>query len=141
VGKKVLIIDDEPTIRYALRRYFTRREWLADEAENGKEALEKLLAPQSPGDEYALIVSDVKMPGLSGGDLYDALEEKRPDLLNRVLFSTGDTTSAESAKLISKGRCPIIQKPFELATLDKHIQQIFEKTGGHREQDPAFIQP
>ena len=76
----VLVIDDEPTIRAALRRYFKRRDWIFDEAEDGARGLEKLLAP---GADYTAIISDLRMPGMSGMALHDELAERRPELLDR----------------------------------------------------------
>ena len=69
--RRVLIIDDEPSIRMALRRFFTRRKWEVDEAGDGATALRALLAADAP--DYALVISDLKMPGLSGIALHDRL--------------------------------------------------------------------
>src|SRR6476661_2728385 len=54
-GRRVLIIDDEPSIRMALRRFFTRRKWEVDEAGDGATALRALLAADAP--DYALVIS------------------------------------------------------------------------------------
>ena len=118
-ARRVLIIDDEPSIRLALKRYFTRRDWTAEEADDGGAALRRLRAADVP--DYALIVSDLRMPGLSGSDLYDEIARHRPELVGRIVFSTGDVASAEARAFIDRVNAPVLQKPFELATLDDLI--------------------
>jgi PAS domain S-box-containing protein len=119
--RRVLIIDDEPSIRMALRRFFTKRAWLVDEAADGGAALRALLAPEAP--DYTLVVSDLKMPGLSGIALHDRLMAERPAIVNRMIFSTGDVASPDARAFIDRVRAPVLQKPFELATLDETINR------------------
>ncbi|NUO65173.1 MAG: response regulator [Gemmatimonadaceae bacterium] len=118
-ARRVLIIDDESSIRLALRRYFTRRDWIVEEAEDGAVALRRLRDADAP--EYALIVSDLKMPGLSGIDLYDQIARHRPELVGRIVFSTGDVASSDARAFIERVEAPVLQKPFELKTLDDLI--------------------
>jgi PAS domain S-box-containing protein len=118
-GRRVLIIDDEPSIRMALRRFFMKRDWIVDEAGDGGAALRALLAPDAP--EYALVVSDLKMPGLSGIALHDRLMAERPAIVKRMIFSTGDVASLDAREFIDRVEAPVLQKPFELATLDETI--------------------
>jgi two-component system cell cycle sensor histidine kinase/response regulator CckA len=118
-ARRVLIIDDEPSIRMALRRFFTRRHWLVDEAGDGGAALRALLAPDAP--DYTLIVSDLKMPGLSGIALHDRLVSERPGIVDRMIFSTGDVASPDAHAFLDRVKAPVLQKPFELTTLDETI--------------------
>jgi len=113
-GRRLLIVDDEPAIRRALKRWFERRGWTADEASDGQAALERLL---DGGGEYALIISDLKMPGLSGIELHRRLRAERPHLLRRLLFSTGDLASPEAARFLGETSCPVLEKPFEFEVL------------------------
>lgn len=118
---RVLVIDDEPTIRAALHRFFTRRNWLFDEAEDGSRGLAKLMAP---GAEYTAIISDLRMPGMSGMELHDQLAEHRPELLDRLIFSTGDVASKDAAEFVQRTRCIILEKPFELSKLGETLERI-----------------
>jgi DNA-binding NtrC family response regulator len=118
---RVLVIDDEPTIRAALHRFFTRRNWLFDEAEDGARGLAKLMAP---GAEYTAIISDLRMPGMSGMELHDQLAEHRPELLDRLIFSTGDVASKDAAEFVQRTRCIILEKPFELSKLGETLDRI-----------------
>ena len=115
--RHVLLIDDEASIRLALSRFFSRRGWTVHEAEDGAVGLERLVASDSP--PFAIVISDLKMPGLSGIELHDRLAALRPDLLGRCVFSTGDAASSEVLSFIERSRCTVLQKPFELATLDE----------------------
>jgi DNA-binding NtrC family response regulator len=118
---RVLVIDDESTIRAALRRYFKRRDWAFDEAEDGARGLAKLLAP---GADYTAIISDLRMPGMSGMALHDELARQRPDLLDRLVFSTGDVASKDAAEFVQRTRCTILEKPFELSKLGETLERI-----------------
>jgi two-component system NtrC family sensor kinase len=118
---RVLVIDDESTIRIALRRFFKRREWLFEEAEDGARGLAKLL---EPGAEYTAIISDLRMPGMSGMALHDELARQRPELLHRLVFSTGDVASRDAAEFVQRTRCVILEKPFELSKLEETLERI-----------------
>lgn len=120
---RLLLIDDEATIRSALSRFFTRRGWAVTEAENGAIALRLLRAGGDP-PEFDVILSDLKMPGVSGIQLHDHLARERPDLLPRLVFSTGDVGSEEAANFARRTRCHVLQKPFELGTLADVVDKV-----------------
>ena len=120
----LLLIDDEPTIRSALSRYFTRRGWRVAEAENGSAALDLLHAAADGTETFDVIVSDLKMPGFSGIELHDQLAIERPELLRRLIFSTGDVASDEAAAFVSRTKCLVLQKPFELAALAEVVEKV-----------------
>jgi PAS domain S-box len=120
-ARRVLIIDDESTIRAALRRYFLRRGWKVDEAADGHAALAML---EAEGEDFDVVLSDLRMPGYSGIDLHDHLAREHPALLRRVVFSTGDVASREAASFVQRTACPVLQKPFELRALDELLGRI-----------------
>ena len=117
------MIDDEPTIRAALKRYFARRGWSVVEAADGRSGLEQLA---ELGDSVGVVISDLRMPGFSGIELHDYLAESNPALLRRFVFSTGDVASAEAASFVQRTSCPVLQKPFELRMLDEIIVGMAE---------------
>ncbi|MFN8571621.1 MAG: response regulator [Gemmatimonadaceae bacterium] len=123
---QVLVIDDESTIRMALRRFFSRLGWTVDEAASGEEALVKLLE-SGEDDRYRLIICDLRMPGLSGIDLHDRIAAERPRLLSRLIFSTGDLVSEEVAGFIETTHCLVLEKPFELSSLLETVQRISDR--------------
>ena len=124
-----LIIDDEPSIRAALRRYFTRRGWVVEEADDGDAALRRI---DAAGAQLGVVVCDLRMPGLSGIDLHDRLASERPALLRRFVFSTGDVASIEAASFVQRTLCPVLQKPFELRMLDDIVAHVVEGADAER---------
>jgi DNA-binding NtrC family response regulator len=120
-GPRVLLIDDERPIRASLRRFFARRGWQVDEAEDGAQGLSAILAARF---DYTLVISDLKMPGFSGIDLHDRVAEVAPELLERIIFSTGDVASREAAEFMKRTRCRVLQKPFELRSLEALVARL-----------------
>ena len=123
IAPRVLIIDDEPSIRAALRRFFVRRGWEVDEAEDGAEGLSTMLSGRA---EFTVIISDLKMPGCSGMELHDHVAAVAPELLERVIFSTGDVASRDASEFVQRTRCRVMQKPFELRTLESVVNRMRE---------------
>ena len=113
--RRALLVDDEPVIRHALRRFFQRQGWNVDDAENGGQALALLLTDGGP--QYDVIISDLRMPDISGMDLYERLAVERPALLQRLILSTGDSVSPEASEFLRRSACPVLNKPVELAEL------------------------
>jgi DNA-binding NtrC family response regulator len=120
--RRALVVDDEPTIRSALARYLRRRGWDADEAEDGKVALNKL--GRAGLDGYQAVVSDLRMPNFSGVELHDWLAEHRPDLFARLIITTGDLASPTWQGFVARTPRPLIEKPFELAVLGQLIEAV-----------------
>ena len=121
---RVLVVDDESTIRVALRRFFTRLGCEVEEAGDGDRALEMIMhdCAQNATAPYALVVSDLRMPGISGIELHDRIEKDCPEMLPRLVFSTGDLVSDDAADFARETSCAIIQKPFEFAKLREMIE-------------------
>ncbi|HKO14695.1 MAG TPA: ATP-binding protein [Gemmatimonadaceae bacterium] len=127
---RVLIIDDEPAIRAALRRFFARRGWEVVEASDGASALAVLLGSGNGSEgngshaDFTAIICDLKMPGCSGVDLHDRVAGAAPGLLRRIIFSTGDVASREAAEFVQRTSCTVLQKPFELRMLDDVVTRM-----------------
>jgi signal transduction histidine kinase len=123
----VLIIDDESSVRMALRRWFERQGWTVDEAVDGAQALALLLS--APSEEtYGVVLCDLRMPGMSGIELHERLADQRPGILSRIIYATGDTASPETAAFLARVERPVLEKPFELAQL----ALLVEATAGVR---------
>ena len=119
----LLIIDDEESIRRALRRYFERRDWDVDEATDGAEGLKKL-----EGDgakvEYDVVLCDLKMPGISGQELYTRLRAELPSAARKFIFATGDSGAPDVVDFLATVDVPVLEKPFELRSLEQIAQQV-----------------
>lgn len=112
----LLLVDDEAAIRMALQRFLQRRGWTVELCVSGVEAGERLLRDGAEADIDA-VLCDVKMPGMSGIELYRLLERERPSFLDRLVLATGDVASVDVAAFLADVRCPILEKPFALAVL------------------------
>jgi CheY-like chemotaxis protein len=119
----VLLIEDDDAVREFAREVLRARGWHVVEAAGPSEAL----AIASDGDEaFDVVVTDVVMPGLSGGDLADRLEQLRPGV--PVLFVSGYA----DADVISRGQLragrQLLSKPFTGAELAYRVQELFAGT-------------
>ena len=119
--RRVLIVDDEETIREALARFYSRRGWDVSQAADGSCAYERLIRSS---ESYDLVISDMRMPGFSGIELYSALSEMRPELLDRLLFCTGEIESGAVSSFVAETNCRVLLKPFDLRTLATMSDEI-----------------
>ena len=103
----ILIVDDDKSIRYSLKRMFEERSIEAATAGSGEEAL-KRLKEKLPD----LIVMDVKMPGMSGLEVLREMRKLHPKLLVIIITAHGTTeTAIEAMKL---GAYDYVLKPFDI---------------------------
>lgn len=119
---RLYVIDDEPSIRAAIRRFLTRRGWEVEEAEDGRVALDLLL--HCDPNRFDVVMCDLRMPHLSGVELHRELLRKRPDLVQRLVFSTGDVASADAARFLAASERPVMEKPFELTRLEEMLVRV-----------------
>jgi CheY-like chemotaxis protein len=125
--RSVLVVDDEPAIRSAIRRALERRGWTVDEAGDGAEA-QLLLEVGGRLAGYDAIVSDLRMPGMSGVDLYRWLQATHPAALERLVVITGDTASPAVAQFLATLDRPCLQKPFDMRALLDVLERVTART-------------
>jgi len=116
---RVLVVDDEAGLRTAVARFLTRRGIQCRAVGDGAEALEALRFA-----DYDVILSDVRMPGLNGREFLARLKETRPELVRRVVFSTGDTYASDTAALLKEAGLPTLVKPFDFTRLETLIREV-----------------
>jgi two-component system nitrogen regulation response regulator NtrX len=104
---KILVIDDEESIRMALKEILEFEEYKVDTAQDGKEALEMLRA-----NDYDLAFCDIKMPGMDGIELLDKINAEGIDL--PVIMISGHGNIETAVESIKKGAFDFIQKPLDL---------------------------
>lgn len=85
--KRILFVDDEPNVLAGIRRmlHTMRREWDLRFAESGADALEEL-----EGDHFDIVVTDMRMPGMSGADLLAMVRERYPHVVRIILSGQSD---------------------------------------------------
>jgi two-component system, NtrC family, sensor kinase len=118
---RTLIVEDERDVAHLLQRLLLDQGYEVVLAANGEEALRELDADSRSFD---LIISDIKMPGLGGCELYTHLEHVAPELRQRMLFITGDTLSPTTSAFLQYSGLPHLDKPFTLVELTRAMEEL-----------------
>src|SRR5213593_3211918 len=116
----LLIADDDPGLRQSLERTLTREGYRVILASDGNAALERL---QAGGVD--LVLTDLKMPGLSGIELLRACKAIAPEV--DVILLTAFGTVEEAVKAMQEGAYDFLTKPFQCAQLLRLIRQALER--------------
>jgi CheY-like chemotaxis protein len=125
---RILLVDDEEGFRFAAVVALRRGGYRVDEAADGKEALAKIRSAGDAGDPFDLVVTDIRMPVMSGTELIDALRERgdRPGVCAITSFGDG----ALLAELAGKGCTEYLEKPFAPAELVAWVGRQLGEGGG-----------
>ncbi|MEY3198270.1 MAG: hypothetical protein RJA13_228 [Bacteroidota bacterium] len=119
---KILIIDDERAIRRAMREILEFEEFTVEEAENGKEGLEKALSTS-----FDIIFCDIKMPMMDGMEVLDELLKSKVE--TPVIMISGHGNIDTAVQAIKKGAFDFIEKPLDLNRILVTIRNAREKSG------------
>ncbi len=117
-GGRILIVDDEPVVVELLADYLGD-EFEVETASNGREGLER-----SQRKSFDLIFLDIRMPDMSGREMFETLRAVRPVLADRVVFTTGDVVQEETRKFLDSVSQPCLPKPFSLEAVSEMIERI-----------------
>jgi DNA-binding NtrC family response regulator len=120
---RVLIVDDEPGIRFALKRWFERQQWTVEEAQDGRQALH-IIEREDSDTAFDVIVSDLHLPGISGEELLQSLMASRPALAARLILTTGDAVQDAAHDNVLATHPHVLQKPFDLGTLRAAVERV-----------------
>jgi len=126
-NNKILVVDDEPTIRELLEKVLTRMGHKVDVTADAGTAMDKIYA----GEAYDLIITDVRMPGMNGIELYSRILEKSPEMKNRTIFITGDVMGIDIRTFLIQNKLPYIAKPFDIVLLKEKINAILGESPGN----------
>ena len=118
----ILLVDDEYTILDACSSMLKKLGYDVVVARGGKEAVDMYRQHQSQID---LVILDIIMPDLSGGEVFDRLLDMNPRV--KVLLSSGYSIEDQAAEIMRRGCDGFIQKPFDMKTLSHKIREILEK--------------
>ncbi len=117
---KILVVDDERSIRNTLKDILENEKFEVILAEDGLEALDKMeLGP------FDVILCDIKMPQMDGIELLDKIKEREPDAV--VVMISGHGTIDTAVEAIKKGAFDFISKPLDLNRLLITIRNATEK--------------
>ncbi|MDI6796968.1 MAG: PAS domain S-box protein, partial [Desulfatibacillaceae bacterium] len=120
----ILLVDDEERVLEINREMLSVLGYKVLVAKGGQEAIKVY---QQHKDEIALVLLDMIMPDLMGGETYKRLKQQHPGV--RVLLCSGYTADYQAAEILKDGCHGFIQKPFDLVELSHKIRQILDKAG------------
>jgi DNA-binding response OmpR family regulator/HPt (histidine-containing phosphotransfer) domain-containing protein len=119
-SQRILVADDEPALRRVLQRLLEQEGYVVETAEDGEEALARLLNPNlTPVD---LLLLDVHMPRRSGIDVLRALKEASSPV--RALVLSARVRDADVLKLYGEGAADFVAKPFSIHTLLARVTRL-----------------
>lgn len=128
-GRHLLLVDDEASIRAALRRFLERGGWVVHEVVDGRAALAALL-PEERGLRFDAIVCDLNLPGVSGMVVYGKICAEAPGLRDRVVLMTGDRGLPEVRVFLERTGVDALEKPFEMEILQQRLEAVAPRRAG-----------
>lgn len=120
--RKILVIEDEIQIRQLLQDILKSLGHHVEVAGNGRIALGMI-----EQKNYDLILSDVKMPEMSGAEFYAAIKRKGAALERRIVFVTGDLMNPETLRFVESTGRPWLGKPFDIDSITKTISECLNE--------------
>ena len=118
----VLLVDDEDMIIDVGQPMLEKMGYNVLVAKDGREALEIY---QKNEQEIDIVILDLIMPDIGGGDTYDRLKEINPEI--KVLLSSGYSIDGQASEILERGCNGFIQKPFNIKKLSQKIREILDK--------------
>jgi CheY-like chemotaxis protein len=120
ISAKVLLVDDEETVLQLEHEVLRARGVTVKLARSGKEAVELLRR-----ETVDAVVTDMKMVGeISALTMYQWIEQNRPELSDRVVFTASSGRDGEASTLLRKSGCPVVSKPFAIEQLWEAVQKV-----------------
>lgn len=115
--KRILVADDEESIRWVLSKALKQKGFSVDLAHDGRQALELI-----KDNCYDLAILDIKMPGINGLDLLDKIRDLNNDLL--VVIMTAEASMKNAVEAMKRGAYDYITKPFDLDVIDAILEKV-----------------
>jgi putative two-component system response regulator len=117
---RILIVDDEETIRLALRKFLRSRGYEVEVAGSGDQAMQIL-----DRESFSLMLCDVRMPGMTGVQVVPEARKKDQDLAIIMLTAVNDAATA--TEVLASGATDYLMKPVELADLQQAVDRALIK--------------
>jgi two-component system cell cycle sensor histidine kinase/response regulator CckA len=122
-GKEtVLLVDDEDMILDVGTQILEKMGHKVMKAKSGQEAIEIY---EKHRDLINLVILDMIMPGVGGGETYDRIKTINPEV--KVLLSTGYSINGQATEILERGCNGFIQKPFRMKELSHKIREVLDK--------------
>ncbi len=121
-SETLLVVDDEDLVLNVAANMLEKLGYTVLKAHNGAEAIDIFKAQR---DEIQMLVLDIIMPGMNGGEVYDKIKAINPDV--KVLLSSGYSVDGQAIELLERGCEGFVQKPFTMEELSGKVGQILKK--------------
>ena len=122
-GKEtILLVDDEDMVLYAGEGMLKAMGYKVLLARSGKEAIELY---KKNKDRIDIVLLDMIMPDMGGGETYDRMKDINPDI--KVLLLSGYSIDGQAKEILERGCDSFIQKPFNMRQLSQRIRKILDK--------------
>jgi PAS domain S-box-containing protein len=118
----ILLVDDEEMVLEVGERFLKVMGYQVLTARDGREAIEVY---KKHRDTIDLVLLDIIMPNMKGGEVFDRLKEINPEV--KVLLSSGYSIDGEASKILERGCSGFIQKPFDMNQLSQSIGALLKK--------------
>ncbi len=118
---RILVIDDEESILFILMRALEERGYQVDGCESGKKGLAYL--SKYP---YVLVICDIRLPDTSGPKVYKVVQAEHLEMIDRMIFTTGDIVSPDVQRFLDESGSPILKKPFDLPELHRLMEEVLK---------------
>jgi PAS domain S-box-containing protein len=135
-GASILVVDDEPTILQFMTRVLTEEGHQVETVDNANDALDRLKSKR-----YSLILLDIKLPEVSGIELYQRIQQMAKSLVRRVVFITGDVIGEDTKNFLTTTKALHITKPFDTEQLKKDINGILTQGVTEVSRPETFLEP
>jgi len=124
-SETILLVDDEDIILKIIERFLKKMGYKVLIAKSGKEAIDTYKRNTARID---MVILDMVMPDMGGGETYDILKGVNPDI--KALLSSGYSIYGEATEILEWGCDGFIQKPFNLEDLSQKLREILDKKQG-----------
>lgn len=121
-----LIIDDEDSVQSILTAFLNRyvsEKGMQCHITSMSDPVQSLFELTTHGSQYQLILLDVRIPKLSGDEIYSSLEQVNPEILNQILFVTGYPEDLHDR--FPDKNFNILQKPFRYNSFSEKLDELF----------------
>jgi len=130
--RKVLVVDDDPVVGKSFNRVLSDKGYLVVTAENAHEALEQLRK-----DEYDVVYTDIKMPGMDGVEFAERVKARRPWTPVIIVTGYGSTANQERAKAV--GVSAFLHKPLSPEVIEDSAAKVLQDLAPAVEATPPAV--
>jgi two-component system response regulator HydG len=134
---RILVVDDDESIRKVLRSILEEKGYITDTAETGKEAIQK-----TQSEFYNLALVDIRLPDMDGTEVLASMKETTPPMVKMIV--TGYPSLQNAIDAVNNGADAYILKPFKvdniLNTISEHLKKQKENKKYSERKILDFIQ-